>query len=160
MIAFIKHAEQSCSVLRCTAVPLLLSLYLLLLKGLIVCRLLVHAPMCSPAILLLTPLFFFFFFCFCADEIKDDFDTLGPDATLQAVGNGTGESFFFCYTCEFLLVVDFLSLFPVWLMNGHTHHTLCYVLEIHLCSIHHPVTPQIYLSSGGVVTPSCRRPPL
>lgn len=26
-----------------------------------------------------------------ADEIKDDFDTLGPDATLQAVGNGTGE---------------------------------------------------------------------
>lgn len=29
--------------------------------------------------------------CFCADEIKDDFDTLGPDATLQAVGNGTGE---------------------------------------------------------------------
>lgn len=31
-------------------------------------------------------------FCFCADEIKDDFDTLGPDATLQAVGNGTGES--------------------------------------------------------------------
>lgn len=29
--------------------------------------------------------------CFCADEIKDDFDALGPDATLQAVGNGTGE---------------------------------------------------------------------
>lgn len=26
-----------------------------------------------------------------ADEIKDDFDTLGSDATLQAVGNGTGE---------------------------------------------------------------------
>lgn len=32
-----------------------------------------------------TPLFF------CADEIKDDFDALGPDAALQAVGNGTGE---------------------------------------------------------------------
>ncbi|XP_075950843.1 zinc finger E-box-binding homeobox 2b isoform X3 [Anarhichas minor] len=26
------------------------------------------------------------------DEIKDDFDTLGPDATLQAVGNGTVKS--------------------------------------------------------------------
>lgn len=26
-----------------------------------------------------------------ADEIKDDFDALGPDAVLQAVGNGTGE---------------------------------------------------------------------
>lgn len=26
-----------------------------------------------------------------ADEIKDDFDALGPEATLQAVGNGTGE---------------------------------------------------------------------
>lgn len=32
--------------------------------------------------------------CFCADEMKDDFDTLGPDATLQTVGNGTGELFF------------------------------------------------------------------
>lgn len=32
-----------------------------------------------------------FLLCFCADEIKDDFDTLGPDAALQAVGNGTGE---------------------------------------------------------------------
>lgn len=32
----------------------------------------------------------FFFLCFCADEIKDDFDALGSDA-LQAVGNGTGE---------------------------------------------------------------------
>lgn len=38
-----------------------------------------------------TPPFFFLLLCFCADEIKDDFDTLGPDATLQAVGNGTGE---------------------------------------------------------------------
>ena len=39
----------------------------------------------------LTPTPLFFLLCFCADEIKDDFDTLGPDATLQAVGNGTGE---------------------------------------------------------------------
>lgn len=37
---------------------------------------------CLPLFLLL---------CLCVDEIKDDFDTLGPDATLQAVGNGTGE---------------------------------------------------------------------
>lgn len=36
---------------------------------------------------------------FCADEIKDDFDTLGPDATLQVVGNGTGESLF-PLTCD------------------------------------------------------------
>lgn len=90
MIAFIKHAEQSCGALRCTAVPLLLSPYLLL-KGLIV-------SICwfgwytrySP--LLLSPhTLFCLLLRFCADEIKDDFDTLGPDATLQAVGNGTGE---------------------------------------------------------------------
>lgn len=29
--------------------------------------------------------------CFYADEMKYDFDSLGPDATLQGVGNGTGE---------------------------------------------------------------------
>lgn len=45
-----------------------------------------HTPPHSPHI----P--FFLLLCFCADEIKDDFDTLGPDTTLQAVGNGTGES--------------------------------------------------------------------
>lgn len=91
MIAFIKHAEQSGGALRCTAVPLLLSPYLLL-KGLIV-------SVCwfGWCIEVLTPLPpphnpFFLPLCFCADEIKDDFDTLGPDATLQAVGNGTGES--------------------------------------------------------------------
>lgn len=27
--------------------------------------------------------------------MKDDFDTLGPDATLQTVGNGTGELLLF-----------------------------------------------------------------
>lgn len=36
----------------------------------------------------------FLLLCFCADEMKDDFDTLGSDATLRAVGNGTGEFFF------------------------------------------------------------------
>lgn len=45
-----------------------------------------YSPFVSFLLLLLLLLF-----CFCADEIKDDFDTLGPDATLQAVGNGTGE---------------------------------------------------------------------
>lgn len=68
MIAFIKHAEQSRGTLQRTAVPLLLSPYL-----------------CLKIVL------FFLLLCFSADEIKDDFDTLGPDATLQAVGNGTGE---------------------------------------------------------------------
>lgn len=43
------------------------------------------ATLISPCISL-SPLL-----CFCADEMKDDFDNLGPDATLQAVGNGTGE---------------------------------------------------------------------
>ena len=82
MIAFIKHAEQS---LGCTAVPSLLSPYLLL-KGLIVS--VCWFAWCTEALTppLLTPSF-----SLCADEIKDDFDTLGPDATMQAVGNGTGE---------------------------------------------------------------------
>lgn len=101
MIAFIKHAEQSRGALRCTAVPLLLSPYLLL-RGLIVsvcwfgCYIEVLTPSLPPSPLL------FLLLCFCADEIKDDFDTLGPDATLQAVGNGTGElthDVFFSFLC-------------------------------------------------------------
>lgn len=28
---------------------------------------------------------------FSTDEMKDEFDAMGPDATLQTVGNGTGE---------------------------------------------------------------------
>lgn len=39
---------------------------------------------------------------FCADEMKDDFDTLGPDAALQAVGNGTGE-----FSSSFFAAFDF-----------------------------------------------------
>lgn len=115
MIAFIKHAEQSRGALRCTAVPLLLSPYLLL-RGLIVsvcwfgCYIEVLTPSSPP----LSPPhpFFFLLLCFCADEIKDDFDTLGPDATMQAVGNGTGELthdvfFFFSFVCVALLVRPF-----------------------------------------------------
>ena len=88
MIAFIKHAEQSRGALRCTAVPLLLSPYLPL-KGLIVsvCRFARRTEVLTPP----SPPPFSLLLCFCADEIKDDFDALGPDATLQAVGNGTGE---------------------------------------------------------------------
>lgn len=33
--------------------------------------------------------------------MKDDFDALGPDATLQTVGNGTGELFFFIPSLHF-----------------------------------------------------------
>lgn len=108
MIAFIKHAEQSRGALRCTAVPLLLSPYLLL-KGLIVSvcwfawytEVLTPTPFFSslsplPSLPFLYPhppfFFLLFLLSFSADEIKDDFDTLGPDTTLQAVGNGTGES--------------------------------------------------------------------
>lgn len=92
MIAFIKHAEQSCGALRCTVVPLLLSPYLLL-KGLIVsvCWFGWYTDLLTPPSPSPPTLFFLLLLCFCADEIKDDFDTLGPDATLQAVGNGTGE---------------------------------------------------------------------
>lgn len=112
MIAFIKHAEQRRGTLRCTAVPLLLPPYLPL-KGLIVSvcwfgwYIEVLTPSFSP-FPPLTPLFLLL--CFCADEIKDDFDTMGPDATLQAVGNGTG---------EFLCALFFLqSLLP------SLHHAL------------------------------------
>lgn len=52
---------------------------------------------------------FFFFFCFCADEIKDDFDTLGPDTTLQTVGNGTGEFRYLLYVCQTFHIKPFLS---------------------------------------------------
>lgn len=104
MIAFIKHAEQRRGTLRCTAVPLLLPPYLPL-KGLIVSvcwfgwYIEVLTPSFSPSLLSpLTPLFLLL--CFCADEIKDDFDTLGPDATLQAVGNGTGEFFCALFSCN------------------------------------------------------------
>lgn len=97
MIAFIKHAEQRRGALRCTAVPLLLPPYLPLKVLVGFDGTLRHSP--PPSLLSpLTPLFLLL--CFCADEIKDDFDTLGPDATLQAVGNGTGEFFCALFSCN------------------------------------------------------------
>lgn len=64
----------------------------------------------SPLLLLLphanTPLFLLL--CFVADEIKDDFDSLGPDATLPAVGNGTG-MFIFPFLPPWTLKVSNLS---------------------------------------------------
>lgn len=62
-----------------------------------------YSPPPLPPSLPPSPLLFLLL-CFCADEIKDDFDTLGPDATMQAVGNGTGELthdvfFFFFFLC-------------------------------------------------------------
>lgn len=72
-----------------------------------------YSPPPLPPSLPPSPLLFLLL-CFCADEIKDDFDTLGPDATMQAVGNGTGELthdvfffFFFSFVCVALLVRPF-----------------------------------------------------
>lgn len=105
MIAFIKHAEQRGAARRCTAVPLLLPPYVGLKAWLSLFAGWVVMFRCSPPPLSpLSPLFF------CADEMKDDFDTLGPDAALQAVGNGTGE---FCF------------LPPLHLTGDHWRERIC-----------------------------------
>lgn len=53
-----------------------------------------------------------FLLSLCPDEMKDDFDTLGPDGTLQTVGNGTGEpvshDFLALSSCLFSLCMTFV----------------------------------------------------
>lgn len=89
MIAFIRPGQQRLGALRCTAVPLLLPAHLPAADRRVAGW--DGALRCSPPHRPSSHIFFLLLL-FCADEIKDDFDTLGPDATLQAVGNGTGES--------------------------------------------------------------------
>lgn len=130
MIAFIRLGQQRLGALQCTAVPLLLPAHLPAADrrvagwdGTLRCS--PPPPSSHVSFLLLLLLF-------CADEIKDDFDTLGPDATLQAVGNGTGESLF-PLTCDHS--EDFTPRRPfkmsglesgMFVLTGKTHSAGCF----------------------------------